>query len=427
MKLAQILQLVTISLLPLYIIRFNIHLPGALTSIVSINVYPTTLLEILLVLTVVVTATVFLKSGCPFKLLKTQFDGFILLFIFSATAAIFYSYSVIGGLGILKAYFLEPVLLFYCLVFTQRSLKTKASQLSFPAMGLLISGVWLSGWAIVQSLTGSYSLAPHEISQGRVTAAFNSANALALYLGPLIPLALAQALLYKTAKKWLYVSLFFLLAVVLVWSRSRGGMIAETISLLGFTYALVVIKNKAFKKLWLVLPVVVLTVASILAIRFYSTNNFIPATFGQPYTRGDTLQIRYFIWAGTVNLLKDHPIAGAGLNGFKTLYSNQYRLPQFQEQFQYPHNLLLTWWVETGLLGLATFLLVLVRAFGILIRSLARVKNITQAAFGAGLLAMLIYIVVHGLVDVPYFKNDLSVQFWVIMAMIQNWSDQVKD
>jgi hypothetical protein len=35
-----------------------------------------------------------------------------------------------------------------------------------------------------------------------------------------------------------------------------------------------------------------------------------------------------------------------------------------------------------------------------------------------GLMGAMTVIVVHGLVDVPYFKNDLAVLFWAIIAMM---------
>ena len=35
-----------------------------------------------------------------------------------------------------------------------------------------------------------------------------------------------------------------------------------------------------------------------------------------------------------------------------------------------------------------------------------------------GLMSSLIVIIIHGLVDVPYFKNDLSVIFWIFLALI---------
>jgi hypothetical protein len=34
-----------------------------------------------------------------------------------------------------------------------------------------------------------------------------------------------------------------------------------------------------------------------------------------------------------------------------------------------------------------------------------------------GVLLALVAVVVHGLVDVPYFKNDLSFEFWVLVGL----------
>ena len=34
-----------------------------------------------------------------------------------------------------------------------------------------------------------------------------------------------------------------------------------------------------------------------------------------------------------------------------------------------------------------------------------------------GIFLALVAIVVHGLVDVPYWKNDLSTEFWVLLAV----------
>jgi hypothetical protein len=32
-------------------------------------------------------------------------------------------------------------------------------------------------------------------------------------------------------------------------------------------------------------------------------------------------------------------------------------------------------------------------------------------------LLALVAVIVHGLVDVPYFKNDLSLEFWTLLAL----------
>ena len=34
------------------------------------------------------------------------------------------------------------------------------------------------------------------------------------------------------------------------------------------------------------------------------------------------------------------------------------------------------------------------------------------------LISVLIYWLVHGFFDVPYFKNDLSMLFWIVLALV---------
>ena len=45
--------------------------------------------------------------------------------------------------------------------------------------------------------------------------------------------------------------------------------------------------------------------------------------------------------------------------------------------------------------------------------TLKHAKNVVAI----GIMAAIIYMFIHGIVDVPYFKNDLSTQFWVFLAI----------
>lgn len=395
---AVLISSLAIILAPLYIIRME-------------WVFPTTLLELLVILAILISAIEFIKDGFPWKKLRTNFDSKLLLFLIAALLATFVSSDFVGGLGILKAYFLEPTLFFYCLIF-----QAKKQGKNFIIFSLILAGTWLSILGVLQKVTGSFTLAPYEIIQGRISAVYNSANSLALFLGPITILSLGKFVMSKGRVKPLFLVLFILFTLIMVWTRSRGGMIAQLGALIIFAYTALALANRLIRKYWFLLPTIFLISTASLLSLFYLNYNFLPIDDGKPYTRGDTIQVRYFIWTGTVNMLKDHPLFGAGLNGFKTLYTNQYRLPQFQEEFQYPHNLLLTFWAETGLLGLFAFLSVLVGAFGLIIRALTRNP---QPIFGATLLAMLTYWVIHGVVDVPYFKNDLSLEFWTLLALVE--------
>jgi O-antigen ligase len=411
-NLALCLQSLVLILSPLYILRFKLFVPGSDLFI------PTTFLEILLFITISVTFFEFAKDGLHWNELKTKFEILILGFAVAAFFAVFASADFIGGLGILKAYFIEPILFFYSLVFTSRKY-----GYSYIVRSLIVSGFWISALAAVQKITGSFSLAPYELIQGRVPALYNSANSLALYLCPIALITLGLATGEKTRRKkilYFLVLLFFILIVV--WTRSRGGMVALVFGMIIFVYALLALKNTILQKIWYLIPLTCLSLVAVFFYLFYLNYNFLPQGDGRPYTQGDTLQIRYFIWVGTINMLRDHPVLGAGLDGFKTLYANEYRLPQFQEEFQYPHNLILTFWTEMGIFGLFAFLLLITESISLIIRNIVKSKN---PVFGASLIAIISYILIHGIVDVPYFKNDLSVEFWTILALIQIWQEKV--
>ncbi len=400
--LSVLLQSLTIVLSPLYILRWKV------------SFIPTTLLEVLILAAVLVTGFEAMRERDLLGKLKNKYNFLILVLCLAALIECFFSNDFWGGLGIFRAYFIEPVLFFYCLVYSSRKYGFK-----YILNSLLAVGFWLSVLSLVQKLTGSFSLAPNEIIQGRVSGVYNSANSLALFLTPIAILALSLFLTSRGYLKILYLLLFVFYSLIVIFSKSKGGIIAESVSLMVFVYVISSLGRAFLRKIWVAVPLAILAVIAVFLYITFQTYASSLTDFNEQYIQGDTLQIRYFIWVGTATLLKDHPVFGAGLNGFKDAYAQKYRLPEYPEDFQYPHNLLLTFWSETGILGMSAFLLILVESFSPLIRNITKSK---QPMLGAGLIAVLTYLFVHGVVDVPYFKNDLSLEFWVVVALIEIWS-----
>jgi len=135
-------------------------------------------------------------------------------------------------------------------------------------------------------------------------------------------------------------------------------------------------------------------------------------------------QLRLNIWQGAWAMIKDHPMLGVGLRNYQNLatqYQEFYYQPQTgqlisTETHPYPHNLFLAIWVELGLLGLLVFLAILIKFF---IQGHKTTKtNISTPLVTISIMAALIAIVAHGLVDTPYFKNDLSTLFWLIIVLL---------
>jgi O-antigen ligase len=127
-----------------------------------------------------------------------------------------------------------------------------------------------------------------------------------------------------------------------------------------------------------------------------------------------SLTSRRRLWGITLQMLRDHPIFGSGMAGFAhaiTPYRNG-----FTEQLIDPHMIVLNFWTETGILGLAAFTWLMVRAFLVSWRGWFRGSKAWRSLhLGVGL--ALVGIVAHGLVDVPYWKNDLSLEFWALLGL----------
>ena len=114
-------------------------------------------------------------------------------------------------------------------------------------------------------------------------------------------------------------------------------------------------------------------------------------------------------------MLSQRPILGAGISGFPVRVA-PFRPPADPIQL-YPHNMWLTTWSELGLLGVVVvrgdpFRPALERSS----RALPRATDICRPVLWGAVGALVLYSV-HGLFDSPYWKNDLSVEFWLVAAL----------
>jgi O-antigen ligase len=81
-----------------------------------------------------------------------------------------------------------------------------------------------------------------------------------------------------------------------------------------------------------------------------------------------------------------------------------------------PHNIVLNFWVEVGLLGLIAFAWIMFVGFRVSWHGW-RSASAGWRPYHLGVLLALVAVLVHGQVDVPYFKNDLSLQFWTLIGL----------
>lgn len=376
---------ILLALLPAYELRF------------SIGPVPSTLLEALfLALTVV-----WLLRRRGFRGLAIPWRWLLLLFLLTATVALLASPNLRAALGQYRAIILEPLLLF---LLVSDVIRTRA-HLRLLLWGLG-SGVLLIGYVAFGQTLGLFPSPEPWISESppRIASVFVYPNAVGLFVAPLVAL-FAGLLLVPTSGQALLLRRRFLLGV------SAAGLLAITLSMTRGAFVgllagfLVILWYSPRRFRWTVL----LAMAFLLITIVPSTRSQLTAVLQGTDVSSD---VRGVLWVGTARLLHAHPITGAGMAGFAILY-DQYRLAQHTELLLYPHTMLFNVWVELGLAGVGVFILLLVRAY----QTAARGVRQDRTGLSVGLLAAFTTLLVHGLVDVPYFKNDLAMLFWLLLAI----------
>lgn len=372
----------------------------------------------------------------------------ILLFLTAATISVFISQNKLSALGIWKAYFIEPVLFLIVFIDYYSNNKDEAAPchcnrtFNFIASALSIPALYISLFAIYQKFTGF--LVPAEYWQPnyhRVTSFFSYPNAIGLLLAPITVILLGTAIL--TVKDILSIQqriYFFTVALLsvaaIIFAKSEGAIIALIAG--AFIFALLFNKKSRITAgiiIFLILSTgtgVYFKYGKVWNELFAKTNLFeldnacdnSPCVICQKLTLQDLSgTLRRQMWQETFTMLKSHPIFGAGLAGYQETMK-LYHTKNYVEIYLYPHNIILNFWSETGLLGLIAFIWIIILFFISTFPLLCKSPALNEAEWegleviSLTLITAMSVLLIHGLADVPYFKNDLAILFWIIFGMM---------
>ncbi|MFA6537327.1 MAG: O-antigen ligase family protein [Patescibacteria group bacterium] len=376
----------------------------------------------------------------------------LLLFSF---LAIFFSDEKVSALGIWRAYFLEPIIF----IFIFLEVFKKENILAKVILTLGYSSLFVSIPAIVQKFTGwgIENTFWRDEATRRVVSWYGFPNAVGLFLAPIAVIYFGNLvnLLFEKVKNWraitFSIGVLFSSLLAIIFAQSEGAAIGvaagcllySVVFILGLKPARRSCSNEGgSEETWLKKIKIIMAILPIIFAAFI---------FSVPQTRNyliekSTLsdrsgQIRKQMWLETWQMLKDGRIlAGAGLDNYQTAIKKyhaegiwldkdqpdfknkvtndeKFRIEHWQplEIYKYPHNIILNFWSEIGLLGSVSFLLIIFIFFYNYFNAGKENKKTRLI-----LLSAVIAILIHGLVDVPYLKNDLALLFFVFIFLNKN-------
>ena len=380
-------------LLPSYLIRFDI---GGL---------PTTVLEVLFGILFVI----WLKRREKRLVDIHGWRAFMLAWLAVATISIFTSPLTREAAGVWKAYFVEPIIFF---IIANDILRTEADRVHALA-ALAWSAIVIGAVTVIQRVTGlgvppmydGIPPAAGEVEAWRATAFYGYPNAIGLFLAPLVHL------FWMLRKKRVFLVALVASIVAIALAQSEGAAIgaAAAFVFLGFMDA------RVRKTMLIAIGAVVIIAMFITPLRTKVVENLT--------LNGWSGRVRTEMWREATNMLKDRPLFGAGLAGYPIVFKPYHKAGHI-EIFQYPHQIFLNFWSELGIAGPILFLWL---AWLIVQTARADYRGEDRShRWSLALSAAFVAISVHGLVDVPYFKNDLAMEWWLLLALLVSLSVEKK-
>ncbi len=343
---------------------------------------PTTLLENLIVLTVAVYVVARWRTGRR-SLVGTPYDLPVVLLLGAGAAAVAVAADHRAALGVYRAYLIEPVAIFY----VAADLLRDAQARQWTLLGLAAGGATL---AILN--LAAFAFAPgHPVGIGTVpVSVYNSPNFVAMFLEPLVAVSIGFLIFGQRRDRYI-AGMFLLISLpTLLLTFSRGAYLALA--------ALVVVALLSIRRKVQLLMAAAFLALSVLFWQLPETTGRVAQIFNSKDPANTSVIFRLALWRDTLQLLRAHPLLGTGLTA------------------GYPHNLWLAFWSQLGLVGLVAFAFVFFALLWRGWRALLRGPQ-SQRPLLWGISTGFVMMAVHGLVDTPYWKNDLSLEFWLVAAM----------
>lgn len=322
------------------------------------------------------------------------------LFFVAATLSLLASEYLSFSLREYRTVIVEPLLFYLLLVTTVRS-KEQVWHLTeaFIFLGLAVAVASLYHYFFVGVVEETGEVR-------RVLAIYHSPNALALFLGRVAPIAITLAFFrVMKAEGWrrgFYALSSVIILIVLYLTYSRGAWIALGVALL---FVAVMQGRRRF-----------LVLAPAAAAALAVTSILVP--WGRLVSIA-TIQQRLYLWQAAVNMIKEHPLLGVGLDNFLYQYP-RYMLKEAwaEPNVSHPHNLFLDFWSRIGILGVAALIWLQVNFWRRGMSLYRRLVGQREQALVLALMASMVDFLVHGLIDNSLFLVDLALVFWLTFGLM---------
>ena len=360
---------------------------------------------VVLALALVGFASLAIRMFCDdLKLRHFPLNKFVLIYALIYFISTFTSVNVKGSLlgGILTTAYI----LFYFVVIN--SVETK-KQLNFLTFCFVCFGIFIAMYGFYQYLNPSKfsgSWVDKEMFSDigfRVYSTLGNPNVLGEYLILIIPFVVA---FFFNTKGFLKKGFFFIvgcmLMLCLILTYSRGCWLVIFLILLDRRFIILILIGLAIMPF--ILPETIIN-------RFMSIGNM----------SDSSTSYRFFIYMGTLSMLKDYWICGVGpgSSAFNMVYPS-YAYDSITAP--HSHNLFLQVMCDSGICGEIAFLALIYRAYKTCFISLKKAAE-ENKIFIIGAISALSGFFLQSMFDYTFYNYRVMLMFWVVLALAMLYSN----
>lgn len=257
----------------------------------------------------------------------------------------------------------------------------------------------------------------------RVYSFLGNPNLLASYLIPAVSFSLVALIVWKTKPQKILAGFALIINVACVYfTGSRGGWLAligtGVAFLLGFKFWWNEYLSPFWRK-WLI-PTVIASFLLLVGVGMIFVEPLRIRIVSLFSWRGDSSNnFRINVWIAALQMLQDHPLIGIGPGNevFNQIYP-LYMQTKFTALSAYCIFLEIA--LETGLIGLFSFLAVIVATFkrGMVLIKKMKPKNDLQAMWILGAIASMAGLATQGLFDTVWYRPQINTLWWLCVAMV---------
>lgn len=387
MKITKLLLYLNLFFLQAYLIRFKI------------GGYPSNLQEILIGLLAISFIYESFKNKALTQTLKNLKNNWVILSLLGLTAITTIIVPLENKLDFIRhlKFLLLACVTTFIFLETFKSSDEKKQALKIAGIGAMTFG-FLS---LIYNLLG-YNVAP----DNRLLGPLDAAVYLAYYLAPFFIFFTLEFLENpKIKSNLLYAIALGILLIATISMGAIGGSLIIIILYL-FKRSKTKILQSRISKISLAMICIIVTVA-IFYIKILPTLQ----------TNYSSLNERGEIWQTSISLLKGpkNLLAGLGLGQFQEQYLQHVKAAIGHEPLDYyvlqPHNIFLLFIFQFGILGLIFLIFCITKN----LQNIYSWNNTQPLNFQIIANFLLLYFFIHGLIDTPFFKNDLLIIFLILL------------